>query len=168
MAIETITRQELLENMRRGGSEFVAAARAVPEQHWAEGRYEDGWTARDILAHVASIEWTYPKLFLLAEQAAADPAPEALDAERSFRGGVGDYNQRQVAKRADATVGELIEEFERNRATTIAAVEEADADLFAVRIRSAGGVEGTAAEVLNYVAVIHVEGHLRDLKGESS
>ena len=112
---------------------------------------------------MASQEWTFPKVLLLAEQGPAEAPPP----EKHFRGGLGDYNQRQVAKRADATVPELLEEFERNRAATIAAVEEAGEDLLREPVRSAGGVEGTAAEVLNYLAVIHLDGHLDDLRGTS-
>ena len=167
MAQDTITREELIANMRRTGDEFVQTVRTLTPEQWTDGRYEEGWTARDILAHVASIEWTYPKILLLAEQAGREPEQKPPDAEKKFRGGVGDYNQRQVAKRAEATVEELIEEFERNRAVTIAAVEEADEDLLRVRVRSAGGIEGTTAEVLNYLTMIHLDQHLSDLKGAS-
>jgi uncharacterized damage-inducible protein DinB len=161
MATDVISKSELLENIRTSGREFVEAIRQVPAERWPEGRYEEGWTAKDILAHVASIEWTYPKLLVLAVQ----PAGEDRDAEKAFRRGIGDYNQRHVEKRRENSVDDLIDEFERNRAATIAAVEDADDALLRERVRSAGGVEGTAAEVLNYVAVVHVRDHLEDLRG---
>jgi uncharacterized damage-inducible protein DinB len=160
MTTPAITKDELLGNMRATGGQFVEAVRAVPAERWPEGRYEEGWTAKDILAHVASVEWTYRKLLLLADQ-----PPGQRDGEKASRGDIHDYNQRQVGKRRDASVGELIEEFERNRAATIAAVDEADDSLLAEHVRSVGGTEGTAAEVLNYVAVIHVQQHLEDLRG---
>jgi len=68
-----------------------------------------------------------------------------------------------VAKRAHLSAAELLEEFERNRATTIRAVESADEALFARRIRSAGGVVGPLATVFHAVAVLHVLGHARDI-----
>jgi hypothetical protein len=163
MAMDTITKQQLLDNMRTSGLAFGEAVRAFPMERWGEGRYEEGWTAKDILAHVASIEWTYPKLLLLAEQ----PAPEERDAEKRFSGGIGGYNERHVEKRRENTVEELLEEFERNRAATMAAVEEADDELLRVRVKSAGGIEGTTAEVFNVVTVIHLQGHLDDLRGTS-
>ena len=43
-----------------------------------------------------------------------------------MRGGNDSYNDRQVAKRAGASVDELLAEFEKNRAATIQAVEAAD------------------------------------------
>jgi hypothetical protein len=157
--VETTVKRQLLDDMRASGREFVETVRQIPSDRWPEGRYEEGWTAKDILAHVASIEWTYPRLLSLA----ALP-PEERDADKRSGSGVGDYNQRQVGKRKDASVEELIEEFERNRAATIGAVAEADESLLDQRVRSAGGTEGPAADVLNFVAVIHVQQHLDDIR----
>jgi hypothetical protein len=70
-----------------------------------------------------------------------------------------------VEKRADATVEELIDEFEKNRAATIAAFESADEALFSVPIRSAGGITGPLGTVLHYVAVLHVNQHVKDIAG---
>ncbi len=135
-----------------------------------EGRYENGWNGRQILAHIASIEWSYPRLIDIARDAASPPpAPAATPAAdpptRSMRGGNDAYNDRQVAKRAHLSVAELLDEFERNRAATIAAVEAADERLFGQQIRSAGGVVGPLAEVFHQVAVAHVLGHARDISG---
>jgi uncharacterized protein (TIGR03083 family) len=160
--VDLVTKDELLENMRMSGSEFSRAAREVPEGRWSEGRYEEGWTAKDILAHVASIEWTYPKLFDVARGAGPDPGRAK---ERPSADLPGDYNQRHVDRRKDATVDELLEEFERNRDATIAAVQDADEDLLGVEVTTAGGIQGRAIEVLNYLTVIHVRDHLRDLEG---
>ena len=159
-----ITKQEVLDNIRTSGREFVETARAVPQARWGEGAYEEGWTAKDILAHVASVEWTYPKLIDVAK--GLGPAPKAKDDPKpaDLPGG---YNQRHVEKRKDATVEELIEEFERNREATLAAVEGADDDVLQVEVTSAGGVQGKALEVFNYLAVVHVGQHLSDLRGES-
>jgi hypothetical protein len=82
-----------------------------------------------------------------------------------MRGGNDAYNDRQVAKRAGASVSELLAEFETNRAATIAAVEAADEALFGREIRSAGGIVGPLADVFHQVAVLHVLGHARDLTG---
>src|SRR6266571_4017746 len=103
MKTDSITKQELLDDIVASGRAFVEAARQVPADQWPEGRYEEGWTARDILAHVASIEWTYPKLLLLAQQ----PDTGQRDAEKAFRRGISDYNQRRVDERKDRSVEEL-------------------------------------------------------------
>ena len=78
------------------------------------------------------------------------------------------YNDRQVAKRADASIGDLLDEFAKNRAALIAAIEAAEESLFDVQITSAGGARGPMSGVLRYVAIEHVSGHLRDITGEGA
>lgn len=161
------SKNELLAALRANRDEVLALVRALPPERLEEGRYENGWNGRQILAHIASIEWTYPRLIDIAREA-APAAPAAASGEtptRSMRGGNDAYNDRQVAKRAHLSVAELLAEFEANRASTIRAVEAADDALFARPIRSAGGVTGALATVFYAVAVAHVLGHARDLAG---
>jgi len=159
---------ELLAALRASRDEVLTIVHAVPPDRLEEGRYESGWNGRQILAHLASIEWTYPRLIDIAREApAAEAAPTELAGgappTRSMRGGNAAYNERQVAKRAHLPAADLLAEFERNRAATIAAVEAAPEDLFTRSIRSAGGVTGPLAAVFNQVAVLHVLGHARDI-----
>lgn len=177
------TKSELLKTLRATGDEIVAKLRAVDPASYELGRYEGGWNARQILAHVAALEWTYPRLIDVARQTPAEAAPApapAAPAEvkrttteespgvstRPMRGGVDDYNARQVEKRAGATVAELLDEFAANRAKTIAAVETAEEELLATPIRSAGGITGPLAGVITAVAVQHVMMHVADITGE--
>jgi hypothetical protein len=159
------SKAELLAALRSSRDEVVRIIRGMTPQRLEEGRYENGWNGRQILAHIASIEWSYPRLIDIARDAGA-PKPQAPDPPtRSMRGGNDAYNDRQVAKRAGASVSELLAEFETNRAATIAAVEAADEALFGREIRSAGGIVGPLADVFHQVAVLHVLGHARDLTG---
>ncbi len=82
-----------------------------------------------------------------------------------MQGGVDAYNERQVAKRAHVSVAELIDEFERNRAATIKAVEQTADALLARPVRSAAGVTGSLARVLYAVTVDHALGHAKDIAG---
>ena len=160
------TKTELLGALRASRDEVLAIVRRLPPQALEGGRYEGGWNGRQILAHLASIEWTYPRLLDIArDTGGAAPAAEGDTPTRAMRGGNDAYNERQVAKRAHLSVAELLEEFERNRAATIRAVEAADDALFARTIRSAGGVTGPLALVFLRVAVEHVLGHLADIGG---
>ena len=157
---------ELLTALRASRDEVLSALQALAPGRLEEGRYENGWNGRQILAHIASIEWTYPRLIDIARDAGAPSAPSAPSGDpptRAMRGGNDSYNDRQVAKREGVPVAELIAEFERNRAATIAAVEAADEALFARPIRSAGGVTGPLAAVFLQVAVLHVLAHARDI-----
>lgn len=167
----TPSKGELLAALRASRDEVLTLVRALPLERLEEGRYENGWNGRQILAHLASIEWSYPRLIDIARAAPTTGAgPGATPAgsdppTRSMRGGNDAYNERQVAKRAHASPAELLAEFEQNRAATIAAVEAADEELFARHIRSAGGVTGPLAAVFHQIAVAHVLGHARDIAG---
>jgi len=171
------TKIELLGALRSSGEEVVRKIRALSPEEVEEGRYENGWNGRQILAHVAAIEWTYPKLLEVATEAPAaaiasgevrrpDPGEAPATPTRTAKGGIDSYNERQVAKRAEASVAELLEEFENNREATIRAVESADEALLTRPIRSAGGVTGALASVLRAVAVDHVRAHARDIAGK--
>ena len=160
------SKQELLDALRESRDEVLATVRALPPARLEEGRYENGWNGRQILAHIASIEWSYPRLIDIAR---TPPAPvEEAPPTRTMKGGNDAYNDRQVAKREGMTVAALLAEFEKNRAATIQAVEAADEELFARRIRSAGGVVGPLATVFHQIAVVHVLGHARDLTGTNT
>jgi uncharacterized damage-inducible protein DinB len=166
------SKDELLAALRASRDEVMATVSGLPPERLEEGRYEAGWNGRQILAHLASIEWTYPKLIEIARGTGPAPATPSADTgageppTRSMRGGNDAYNERQVAKRAHLSVADLLAEFERNRAATIEAVEAAPELLFETRIRSAGGVTGSLAAVFHQVAVAHVLGHARDIAGK--
>jgi uncharacterized damage-inducible protein DinB len=156
----TTAKDELVEAIRQAGVELAERLRATPEEAFEKGGHENGWNGRQILAHIASVEWTYPRLLDLARIAGT---PEAAGAVDGFD--INAYNERQVEKRAQATIPELIAEFERNRAATVAAVEACPEELLGVQIRSVGGIEGTLAEVLRYTTVLHNQHHLADILG---
>jgi uncharacterized damage-inducible protein DinB len=114
------SKDELLAALRASRDEVLAIVRALPPDRLEEGRHENSWNGRQILAHLASIEWTYPRLIDVAREApaatsgstgAADGAPPT----RSMRGGNDAYNERQVAKRAHLSAADLMAEFERLR-----------------------------------------------------
>jgi hypothetical protein len=177
-----MTKNELIDALRTSGERAATTLASVPAEKFEEGRYESGWNGRQILAHMASIEWTYPRLLDLAKGADEKPAASAAPAppfapaaaqSSPMQAGMASgsprilgYNDRQVAKREGVPVADLIAEFRKNREATITAVESADDALFTKEITSAGGANGPLADVMNFVAVQHVLGHLRDITGE--
>jgi uncharacterized protein (TIGR03083 family) len=167
------SRGELLEALRASRDQVLETVRGLPPERLEEGRYENGWNGRQILAHLASIEWTYPRLIDIARETPAARGVRGTaqgggePPTRTMRGGNDAYNDRQVAKRAHLSAADLLTEFEQNRAATIAAVEAADEELFSRHIRSAGGITGPLATVFHLVAVVHVLGHARDIAGSS-
>ncbi len=174
---QTRTKAELLEELRASGQEVADRLGALPVEAFDQGRYESGWNGHQILAHAAAIEWTYPRLVDIAKGGTppsgsgttgvrrTEPDKASKVPTRTAEGGIDSYNERQVAKRADATVEELLDEFRKNRAATIAAVEGVDEELLGREIRSAGGITGVLADVIHAVAVSHVRGHVNDIVG---
>ena len=166
MAQETMTKDRLLAELRSDQSELLGKLRAIPAAEFEKGAYENGWNGRQILAHVTGIEWTYPKLLDVARTAGkpkTDGDKPAEPSTKAAQGGIGSYNDRTVARYADSSVAELIEVFEANRKTTIEAIEAADDDLFQVPVTTAGGINAPLGNALNYVAVLHVRGHVDDI-----
>lgn len=161
MSDEHLSRDALLAMLRQDEQAVVAAVKALPPGAMEEGVYEEGWNRHQLLAHLAAIEWTYPRLIALAMQ----PIGEGAAPEPSPRHGMDGYNAREVARRADVLPDDLLAEFRTNRAATIAAVEALNDDILARPVRSAGGREGSLLEVLHGVAVDHVRTHLADLQG---
>jgi hypothetical protein len=151
------TKAELLAALEESRDEVVGG---IDGLDLSSGVYEGGWNGRQLLAHIASMEWTYPRVLELPEvtdEEAAQPRDTSVT--------VDDYNRRQVEKREDMSVDALIDEFVRNRARTIEAVTAYADEGFGRRVRSAGGTVGTLADVMWFVAVEHVRGHLADLRG---
>jgi len=166
MAQDGVSRDVLLQGLKAGRDNLLNSLRPLPEADFEKGAYENGWNGRQVLAHVAGIEWSYPRLIGIAEdqkngKQAEEKPPEKPN--RAAQGGIGSYNDRTVERYASTSVSELIDIFEENRARTIAAVEAADEGLFSVPVRSAGGIPGPLGTVLNFVAVMHVDGHVKDI-----
>ena len=62
------SKAELLRALRESRDEVVKLVGSLPASRFEEGRYEGGWNGRQVLAHVASIEWSYPRLIDIARE----------------------------------------------------------------------------------------------------
>src|SRR5437879_13582774 len=103
------SKAELLARLTASRDHVVATVRALPAEALERGRYENGWNGRQILAHVASIEWTYPRLIDIARETGETDAA-ARDGGlpmRAMRGGGDGHNYRQVAKGGHPAAAEL-------------------------------------------------------------
>src|SRR5438309_1662022 len=99
MSEATMTRAGLVEALREAGDEAVARLRRLSPENLEGGGYENGWNRRQILAHVASIEWTYPRLIDLARAGGQQVEAGERATSAPPKGGMGGYNERQVEKR---------------------------------------------------------------------
>ena len=158
-----ITKSQILENLRSSGEELTSKLEGLPADALEAGCYENGWNGRQVLAHIAAIEWTYPKLIDLARNGPPEKKPDAPATSKPAKGGINSYNDRQIERYADNTVAELLDVFRKNRETTISTIEATEDELFATEVKSAGGIKGPLATVLNLVAIMHVNAHVNDV-----
>lgn len=159
----TVPKSQILESLQSGGEELLSKLQALPADAFEAGCYESGWNGRQILAHIAAIEWTYPKLIDLARNGPPEKKPDAPATSKPAKGGINSYNDRQIERYADSTAAELLDIFRKNRETTISAIEATEDELFATEVKSAGGIKGPLGTVLNLVAVMYVNSHVNDL-----
>jgi hypothetical protein len=173
----SLTKAQLFAAIRDNGRAALETLRALPAGQYSIVRFENGWTGRHNLGHMAGIEAIYPLYIKLAE---LGPPVEHADAELRWLsveeapdvptviapGGIDALNARIVAQREPRTVEELLAEFEARRAVTLTAVEAADEALLSVRLRTLGGVTGSLWAVMHRIAVEHIEEHVRDICGE--
>lgn len=163
---DNVSKEQLLDSLRASEAEILDLLATIPRDKFDQGCYENGWTLRQVLAHVTAIEWTYPRLIDVARTPPApraEASPDAAPPQKKAAGGINDYNERSIARYAGASIDELIGAFKENRAKTIAAIEATEPELFDVHVKSAGGVPGPLGTVLNYVAIMHVQSHIGDI-----
>ena len=118
----TVSKSQLVATLRSSGEELLSKLEGLPEDALEAGCYENGWNGRQVLAHIAAIEWTYPKLIDLARNGPPEKKPDAPATSRPAKGGINSYNDRQIERYADNTVAELLDIFRKNRATTISTI----------------------------------------------
>ncbi len=152
--------RRLIETLRIHGASVIEKLSALPLDVGARDEREP-WGPHELVAHIASMEWTYPRLIEVAQTAGA--ASSDRRSGHWFRDGNDQYNARQLARRRDTPMDDLVDEFARNRRTTVEAVANMDPSLLDAPLTSAGGVTGTLESVLTSVAITHVDEHLQEL-----
>ena len=167
------SKERLIAALESSERDLLDRVGGQPAADFEKGAYESGWNRRQILAHIASIEWAYPMLIAMArgdlpqpETAGTDPRSTDEPYRPSTGARINESNQRQVDKLAEASIAELLGLFQKNRAATIASVRAADDSLFEKDVRTTGGLQGPLGQVLERVAVDHIRGHVNDIVGE--
>jgi HAMP domain-containing protein len=105
---ETTTKVQLLDALRTTGEQAVAKLRALDAATFERGRYESGWNGREILAHVAAMEWTYARLIDVPRQAPAGESSAAMSGEvrrTTLEESAGQISRYEDAQSAFANLG---------------------------------------------------------------
>lgn len=116
--------------------------------------YDDGWTAREILAHLAGRQASYEMMSKLAQ---GGPPPDM----RNFD--VNAWNQQHVDARTGNSPDALIEEFRQVHLALLARVEAMDEETLNRTIMGPRGETTVGAQLMNSGG-LHSTTHANDVK----
>ena len=123
---------QLIKIWQRACDDFVALARDIPREQWDLPSDLDGWSVKDIVAHIAHLE---------AVLAGAPEETLQLPEAPHVKGLMGHYTEQGVLARRDRDMGSLVDEIERSVAARCAALEaEPPTDPSAAPPRTPGGI----------------------------
>src|SRR5574341_2036316 len=139
--------------------EIEATVSSLPESAWSTRIYENGWTARELLAHMASTSGTAGFLLAMANAPAREGGGGAGPGA-NFN--IDDFNAQQVASRKDKSTAEILAEIrsilERDKSVVSAAAE----DLLGKQYTAPWGTEGALSDVIVESLNGHLGTHLAD------
>ncbi len=139
----------------RGELDRLAAA--TPDSAWSRPAYE-GWTAKQLLCHVASTSGLAGFVLNLAK---LPPSAGGAGGRGAFD--IDAFNAQQVAMREERPVADIFQEARANLERDVESVREAADDLLSKHFRAPWEIEGTVAEVIAESIRGHLMMHLRDL-----
>jgi hypothetical protein len=153
-------KSRLLNDLREGGAELVAALRAVPTLEFDQVRSPEGWLGRDFVAHIAATDLVVgPRLIQLAARELDSNVAE-LEAIPGFPNA---WTERDTAARRTVAIGAVIDEVEHKRQRLIQLVEDAHEDRFEFWLPNR---RDTAAGIIRMLSGQHVRQHAKQAIGE--
>ncbi len=151
-------KNEVIASLKKIREEVVGLVEGAGPDDWSSPAYEDGWTAKDILAHIAST--CGPASFLLA---IAQVPGGGGTGGGSFDGEA--FNRQQTQMRAAHSPQQILDEIRSTTQRDIQAVEAAPDELLQKHFVAPWGSEGSVAELIILAAEGHLGGHIADLRG---
>jgi hypothetical protein len=106
--------QSMIENFLAAEQRLQEAIACFPAERWSYPSPNEGWSYKDLLAHLATGDWICQ--IFLRSLLATGRLPEWPDADAG--------NADRVAARRDRSVGKLAEERTRQRRETIGLIEQ--------------------------------------------
>ncbi len=172
-----VSKADVLRALREGEQGASERLGAISPERFEQGSFEQGWNARQTLAHVASMEALYRGMITVltgrrsVDEDAPGPPPgaHAPDPEEGDEEGDEDESvsfevlfQAMIDERADATPAALLGEFRRHRRGLIRIVAETDEALLCRPLGSPETPdESLAATVCQHV--LHVNAHVSQI-----
>lgn len=148
-------KESLIEAIRNVQSEVERLVASMPESAWAASAYE-GWSARQLLCHVASTSGVTGFLVNMARSPGSGGMGADFDQDA--------WNAEMVAVRQDHPLAEIVDEIRGILGRDIETVQSVPDELLAGHFRAPWGREGPLAEVVIASINGHLLGHLKDLQ----
>jgi uncharacterized protein (TIGR03083 family) len=140
-----------LSSLQAGYVELASIVRALHGDWTAPAASYDGWTCRDLLAHLSSSAASLPAVISSVTET-RDPNAPPFDADR--------WNASQVRRRADKQPQELVDEYDAGTTRLVMVLSDAALDKPVTIGPDAGTALGeTMAEMLE-----HQRNHITDLE----
>jgi len=155
------TRDEVIAALGAANDEVERLVSAAGQDAWSNHAYER-WTAKHLLAHVASTSGVAGFVLIMAR----NPGLHMGAGAPSRSGGGLDqdaWNAQQVSMREGRTPEEMLDEVRGNIGRDLKALEAAPDDLLSGHFRAPWDIEGTVGDVIVGSIHEHLMMHLRDL-----
>ena len=149
------SKNEVISAIRESRQQIEEAALSLPETAWSTGVYENGWTAKQLLCHLAADASLASVQITVAKARSPGPGP-SFDQDA--------FNAVQVAARQGMPVSDLLNELHSNSEQSIAAVEAASDDLLAEPVQLPDAPQGPLGDVILEAVREHNATHLADLR----
>ena len=154
-------REDAVRTIRAAGDELERLVHSAGKGAWSNEAYE-GWTAKQLLCHIASTSGVAGFVLVLARNPGMTPGQQLPS-----RSGGGfdqvEWNAQQVAMRQERPLEEVLEEIRGHLQGGIESVQAAPDELLGTHFRAPWEIEGTVAEVIAESVRGHLIMHLRDL-----
>jgi len=138
-------------SLEAGFIEMASIVRALHGDWSAPVAGYDGWTNKDLLAHLSSTEASLPAVANSVTEA-PKPGAEPFDADR--------WNRSQVRKRADTDVQDLLDEFDAGTTRLVDLLNDIDLS----RKVTIGAYPGYSLGEAMAEMLEHQQQHLADLR----
>ena len=149
------SREEIVGAIQQGIAAVDRVFGNLTDEQLATEVYENGWTAKGVLAHLAGRQSSYDMLINLAQGGALPEAPEGgFDVDH--------WNQTIVDQRTDKSRDELLAEFRSVHQTLEARISELDDQTLGATVTTPRG-EALASDVLAGSGGMHSINHSADV-----